>query len=159
MRDLVIIALSIALLITVVYIYNARKTNNNMQRSSVGVDTPTNTNSKINTKTDEKPNSDIKTISNPKSNSKTYDYDVENNMDDDIEYMAPLYWGTYDDVYKYGTCNIGSMERSACEIGSCPLGTTVTNEEYCNITHAQDQDPIDRINNVKKCISMLENCD
>lgn len=75
------------------------------------------------------------------------------------EGMAPLGWGSYKPDYAYGVCDPGSFERSSCEIGNCPLGTTVSNERYCGIVHAQDSDPKERTENIKRCIDMMKYCD
>ena len=74
--------------------------------------------------------------------------------------MAPLGWGSYKPTdYTYGVCNQGPYESSSCEIGNCPLGTTVTDERYCGIVHAQDSDPMTRTKNTKQCVKMMKHCD
>jgi len=77
------------------------------------------------------------------------------------EHMAPLDWGTFPNNYPRGECCTGSLEEKACEVGNCPLGTTVTHKEYCEITHAQDSDPVARIRNIDRCVCEMSDgsCD
>lgn len=86
---------------------------------------------------------------------------IPNSSDEDDgdleEGMAPLNYGTYQNNYPRGRCKSGSMKRTSCEVGSCPLGTTVTNERYCGIQCAQDPDPESRADCYAYCMDMMEN--
>ncbi|VBB18662.1 hypothetical protein YASMINEVIRUS_1193 [Yasminevirus sp. GU-2018] len=72
------------------------------------------------------------------------------------EGMAPLDAGTYENNYPRGRCRKGSMKRTSCEIGNCPLGTTVTNERFCGIQCAQDPDPESRQQCYDYCMNMMK---
>lgn len=73
-----------------------------------------------------------------------------------MEHMAPLDFGTYKDNYPRGECRTGKfLERKPCEVGNCPLGTTVSDEQYCYIQCAQDPDPQEREECVVKCLNYM----
>ena len=74
------------------------------------------------------------------------------------EEMAPLNEGTYVNPYPRGGCNRGSFKRSDCEIGTCPLGTTVTDARYCGIQCAQEPDRKDKRRCEKHCMDMMVDC-
>lgn len=74
------------------------------------------------------------------------------------ERMAPLNEGTYDNPYPRGRCNRGSFKRRACEVGTCPLDTTVTDRRYCEIQCAQESDRKDRRRCEKHCMDMMVGC-
>lgn len=77
-------------------------------------------------------------------------------LDQSIEHMAPLDFGTYELNYPRGECRTGRfLERTECEIGNCPLGTTVTDKEYCSIQCAQDPDPVEREECFNRCMNSL----
>lgn len=74
------------------------------------------------------------------------------------ENMAPLDWGTYKNNYPRGECNQGSFEQTACSVGNCPLGTTVTDQRFCGIQCAQDPDPVSRKECYDYCMNMMKGC-
>lgn len=74
------------------------------------------------------------------------------------EEMAPLNEGTFINRYPRGGCNRGSFKRSDCEVGTCPLGTTVTDTRYCGIQCAQEPDRKDKRRCEKDCMNMMVNC-
>ena len=74
-----------------------------------------------------------------------------------MEGMAPLNAGTYPNNYPRGKCNSGNFNRSSCEVGPCPLESTVSNKEYCTIQCAQDPDEQIRSKCYHQCIGMM-NC-
>lgn len=83
-----------------------------------------------------------------------------NNSEEYEEGMAPLNWGTFKNNYPRGQCKTGSFKRKSCEIGNCPLGTTVSHRRYCGIIHAQDSDPVKRKKNIARCVKSMEcGCD
>lgn len=75
-----------------------------------------------------------------------------------VEPMAPLDFGTFKNDYPVGRCVKGSLERSPCMIGNCPIGTNITNSQYCDIDCAQISDPVTKTKCTKKCISMMKKC-
>jgi hypothetical protein len=74
------------------------------------------------------------------------------------EGMAPLNEGTYDNPYPRGRCNRGSFKRHECEVGTCPLGTTVSDTRYCGIQCAQELNRKDRKRCEKHCMNMMVGC-
>lgn len=75
------------------------------------------------------------------------------------EHMAPLGWGSYKNTtYPVGGCDIGTLERSDCEVGNCPLGSTVSDERFCGIQCAQDPDVKTRAECYNDCMGMMKNC-
>ena len=74
------------------------------------------------------------------------------------EYMAPLNYGTYKNNYPRGGCNTGSFKRTDCMVGSCPIGSPVTDEEFCYIQSAQGLDDAEREKYFKKCMVMMKGC-
>ena len=73
-----------------------------------------------------------------------------------IENMAPLDFGTYENTYPRGECRTGKfLERSDCEIGNCPLGSTVSDQQFCRIQCAQDPDPSERQACYDHCMKTL----
>lgn len=74
------------------------------------------------------------------------------------EGMAPIGANTFVNHYPRGRCIKGSFERSACSVGNCPIGTTVTDQRYCGIMCAQEVDAEDRKNCNKECMEMVKNC-
>lgn len=79
---------------------------------------------------------------------------------DDIltENMAPLNWGTYPNNYPRGRCDKKLTKRTPCEIGTCPLGTTVSDDTFCKIQCAQDPDPQTRKECYDYCVGMVKHC-
>lgn len=77
------------------------------------------------------------------------------------EGMAPLGWGSFPNNYPRGECETGSFKSGPCEIGNCPLETTVSHERYCGIVHSQDSDPVSRHENIARCIDEMKDgyCD
>jgi hypothetical protein len=75
------------------------------------------------------------------------------------EGMAPLNYGTFKNNYPRGKCNTGSYKYEPCEIGNCPLGTTITDKRYCAIQCAQDPDPNERKKCYDYCMGMMKGCD
>ena len=66
-------------------------------------------------------------------------------MSNVVEGMAPLNFGTFYDNYPRGECRTGRfLERKPCEVGNCPLGTTVSDQQFCRIQCAQDPDAKER---------------
>jgi hypothetical protein len=62
-----------------------------------------------------------------------------------VEGMAPLDFGTFHNNYPRGECQTGKFwERKPCEVGNCPLGTTVSDQQFCRIQCAQDPDAEER---------------
>ena len=58
---------------------------------------------------------------------------------------AHLVFGTFTDNYHRVQCRTGRFwERKPCEIGNCPLDTTVSDQQFCQIQCAQDPDPEER---------------
>lgn len=74
-----------------------------------------------------------------------------------IEPMAPLGTGTFPNNYPRGGCNPGRFNRTSCEIGTCPLESTISNTEYCAIQCAQDPDEKIRNQCFQQCIEMMDN--
>lgn len=75
------------------------------------------------------------------------------------EHMAPLGWGSYENrTYPDGGCDIGTLERSDCEVGNCPMGSTVSDARYCGIQCAQDPDVKTRTDCYNDCMEMVKNC-
>ena len=74
-----------------------------------------------------------------------------------VESMGPLDTGTFPNNYPRGQCNAGSMERTSCEVGTCPLESTISNKEYCMIQCAQDPDEKIRNKCYQQCMGMM-NC-
>lgn len=72
-----------------------------------------------------------------------------------MESMAPLNTGTFPNNYPRGKCNSGSFNRSSCEVGTCPLKSTVSNKEYCAIQCAQDPDEGIRNKCYDQCMDMM----
>lgn len=73
-----------------------------------------------------------------------------------VENMAPLDFGTFKNNYPRGECRTGKFwERSDCEVGNCPLGTTVSDQQYCRIQCAQDPDPLERKECYEHCMRTL----
>ena len=73
--------------------------------------------------------------------------EVENmsSVSNRVEGMAPLDFGTFYNNYPRGECRTGKYwERKPCEVGNCPLGTTVSDQQFCRIQCAQDPDPEER---------------
>jgi hypothetical protein len=75
-----------------------------------------------------------------------------------IENMAPLDYGTYENKYPRGKCDVPTMKRSSCMVGNCPLGTTVDDKMFCHIECAQISDPNERQACEKKCMELLKDC-
>lgn len=81
------------------------------------------------------------------------------------ENMAPLCWGTYDvHSVNSGRCNHANPKmfmrdrKSRCNVGSCHLGSNVTNAEYCYIDCAQEVLDSDREKCMIQCMDMMHNC-
>lgn len=72
-----------------------------------------------------------------------------------VESMAPLDTGTYLNNYPRGKCNAGSFNRNTCEVGTCPLQSTISNKEYCVIQCAQDPDERIRNKCFRECMDMM----
>jgi hypothetical protein len=85
-------------------------------------------------------------------------FSMSNGATQTNEYMAPLNFGTYKNNYPRGNCKTGSFERSDCSVGNCPLGTTVTDDRYCNIQCAQELDEKDRKKCHDYCMNMVKDC-
>ena len=74
-----------------------------------------------------------------------------------VEGMAPLNFGTFIDNYPRGECRTGKFwERKSCEVGNCPLGTTVDNPDFCRIQCAQDPDGDERQKCYEVCMKNIE---
>jgi hypothetical protein len=73
------------------------------------------------------------------------------------ENMAPIGYGSFKNDYPYGKCNTGSFERTSCMTGNCPLQSTITNEQYCDIQCAQDPDAKLRKDCTKSCMKQMIN--
>lgn len=67
----------------------------------------------------------------------------------DTEHMAPLNDSqtTFKNNYPRGRCNMGSFKRSDCSVGNCPIGSPISNKQFCDIQCAQGVGKKDR----KKC--------
>jgi hypothetical protein len=77
-----------------------------------------------------------------------------------IETMAPLSFGTYQNNYPRGSCNVGSFARTDCMVGNCPIDSMVTDKTYCKLQCAQDPDQELRADCERYCEEMLtNNCD
>jgi hypothetical protein len=74
------------------------------------------------------------------------------------ETMAPLNWGAYKNNYPRGKCNPGNDDKTSCSVGNCPLGSTVSNNEYCGIQCAQNSDPVEREKCHAECMNMMLTC-
>lgn len=81
------------------------------------------------------------------------------------ENMAPLCWGTYDvDTVNSGKCHHGNPDMfmkdatSNCGVGSCHLGSNVSNAQYCFIDCAQEVMDSDREKCMVQCMDMMKNC-
>lgn len=78
------------------------------------------------------------------------------NISNVTEGMAPLNFGTFYDNYPRGQCRTGKFwERKSCEVGNCPLGTTVSDQQFCHIQCAQDPDPEERQRCYEVCMKNL----
>jgi hypothetical protein len=77
---------------------------------------------------------------------------------DSEEGMAPLNYGTYHNPYLRGGCDKGSFKKTACSIGNCPMGTTVSDERYCGIMCAQEVEKADRDDCNDYCMDMVKDC-
>lgn len=65
--------------------------------------------------------------------------------------MAPLDFGTFYNNYPRGQCQTGKFsERKSCEVGNCPLGSTISDQQFCRIQCAQDPDATER----QKCLDV-----
>ncbi len=74
------------------------------------------------------------------------------------ESMASLDFGTFKNNYPFGRCNTGSVKRSPCMIGNCPIGTNITDKEYCDINCAQISDPEMKQSCTNTCLNLMRKC-
>lgn len=51
--------------------------------------------------------------------------------------IVPLDAGTFPNEYSQGKCEQASTQRCDCTVGNCPVGSFITNNEYCSIHCAQ----------------------
>jgi hypothetical protein len=72
------------------------------------------------------------------------------------ETMGPLDTGVFPNHYPRGRCNAGNMGRTSCEVGTCPLESTISNKEYCAIQCAQDPDKQIRDKCYDQCVDMMD---
>ena len=72
------------------------------------------------------------------------------------ENMAPVGFGTYKNNYKYGGCDVGSFKRTDCMVGNCPIGSPISNDEFCYIQCAQGVGKEDQMECYKHCIDLME---
>lgn len=72
------------------------------------------------------------------------------------EGMAPLNTGTYKNNYTVGKCNT-DFKRTDCMVGNCPLGSTISNTEYCSLQCAQDPDATIRQECENTCMKIMSN--
>lgn len=65
--------------------------------------------------------------------------------------------GMFANNYGYGKCAHNVTGRSECEVGTCPIGSTISNAEFCNIQCSQD--PLQEIRDscTRECVDMMEN--
>jgi hypothetical protein len=86
--------------------------------------------------------------SNYQQNDRDYSGDDMNYLGDDMN-------------YQYRENNQDQYNRDSCEVGNCPMGTTISHERYCGIVHSQDSDPQSRRNNINRCIDEMKDgyCD
>jgi hypothetical protein len=65
--------------------------------------------------------------------------------------------GMFANNYGYGKCAHNVTGRSECEVGTCPIGSTISNAEFCNIQCSQD--PLQEIQDscTRECIDMMDN--
>ena len=75
-----------------------------------------------------------------------------------FERFAPLTQGTFPNNYSVGKCNV-DFSRSDCMVGNCPLGSTISNKEYCNIQCAQEPDKKLRDECEKHCMNLMKSCE
>jgi hypothetical protein len=78
--------------------------------------------------------------------------------DQDLEHMAPIDYATFKNKTPYGRCSQGNMKRTDCEVGNCPLGTTVSDQTFCEIQCAQEPDPKLKAQCYNHCMDMMPNC-
>jgi len=76
----------------------------------------------------------------------------------DSEHMAPIDYATFENKTPYGRCSQGNMKRTDCEVGNCPLGTTVSDQTFCEIQCAQEPDPKIKAQCYNHCMGMMPNC-
>ena len=74
------------------------------------------------------------------------------------ETMAPLDFGSFPNNYPRGRCEKGSLKRSPCMVGNCPIGTSITDPEYCAIDCAQISDPITKRVCNEGCLNLMKQC-
>lgn len=74
------------------------------------------------------------------------------------EHMAPLGFGSYKNDYTYGKCNAGDFKRTDCMVGNCPIGSNISDEEYCYIQCAQGVGEQDYRECYDHCKGMMGNC-
>jgi hypothetical protein len=85
-------------------------------------------------------------------------YDENSIKAESKEGMAPLDYGSYDNPYLRGGCAKGSFKRTACSLGNCPLGTTISDKRYCGIMCAQEVEKEDRRKCNDYCMDMVKDC-
>jgi hypothetical protein len=74
------------------------------------------------------------------------------------ENMGMTHTGTYIvDTVNSGKCN-STIHTSECDVGSCPIGSNVTNREYCYIDCAQEVLDSDRKKCMIECLDMMSSC-
>lgn len=87
-------------------------------------------------------NCKCKMVARPRNNRRREGMESTSNV---VEGMAPLNFGTFYNNYPRGECQTGKfLERKPCEVGNCPLGTTVSDQQFCRIQCAQDPDGDER---------------
>lgn len=75
-----------------------------------------------------------------------------------MESFAPLNYGTFYNNYPRGRCNRGSLKRSSCMVGNCPIGSPITDKESCDIYCAQVSDPDSQKSCMVGCLNMMKDC-
>lgn len=72
--------------------------------------------------------------------------------------LVPLDAGTFPNDYVQGTCKPANMQRCECSVGNCPIGSFVTNNEYCSIHCAQISDKKTQDECNTACMNVVTDC-
>ena len=75
----------------------------------------------------------------------------------ELEHMAPISSNTFKNTKStYGSCSQKEPKESACTVGNCPLGSTISDSRYCEIQCALEPDPKIRAGCRKHCMNMMK---
>lgn len=91
-------------------------------------------------------------ISTPTENMESMPAPIQDNL------CTGMSNGTFINPYPRGRCDVGSFKRQECSVGNCPLGTSVTDNEYCYSQCAQTVDATDNKLCMNDCMNMMVAC-